>query len=230
MLPIILTDIEGTTSRMDFVHCVLFPYARKHLPAFLAKHGEQAEVAREIQAVRTELGANDASLDCVVTTLIAWLDADRKFTPLKALQGMIWQQGFAAGEFTAHVYADALDALRSWHANGHAIYIYSSGSIAAQKLYFQHSVFGDLSFLFSGYFDTTIGAKRETDSYRRIAQSLATPAASILFLSDVEAELDAAQAAGLRCTQLLRDDALPESHGRHPLATSFAEVALGVRQ
>jgi enolase-phosphatase E1 len=227
MLPIILTDIEGTTSRMDFVHSVLFPYARQRLPSFLAEHGDQAEVAHEMQAVRTAIGDAAASRERVTTTLIAWLDEDRKATPLKALQGMIWQQGFAAGDFTAHVYADAVDCLRSWHARGHAIYVYSSGSVAAQKLFFQHSVFGDLSGLFSGHFDTTIGAKREVDSYRRIAQTLAVAATSIHFLSDIEAELDAAKAAGMGATQLLRADAKPESHGRHPQAASFAELRLG---
>jgi len=227
MLPIILTDIEGTTSRMDFVHRVLFPYARQRLPSFLAAHGDQACVAHEMQAVRTALGDATASRERVTTALIAWLDEDRKATPLKALQGMIWQQGFAAGDFTAHLYADAVDWLRTWHARGHAIYVYSSGSIAAQKLFFQHSVFGDLSSLFSGHFDTTMGAKREVESYRRIAQSLGVAAASIHFLSDIEAELDAAQAAGMVATQLLRADAKPESHGRHPQATCFAEVRLG---
>ena len=159
MKPAVLTDIEGTTSRIDFVHRVLFPYARARIANFVHVHRDQADVAMALAAVRAELNAPDATLDEQIESLLRWIDEDRKITPLKSLQGMIWAQGYAAGDFTAHVYADANDALRRWHADGHELYVYSSGSIAAQKLFFRHSVFGDLTPLFRDYFDTTIGGK-----------------------------------------------------------------------
>ena len=224
MKPAVLTDIEGTTSRIDFVHRVLFPYTRARIANFVHVHRDQADVAMALAAVRAELNAPDATLDEQIESLLRWIDEDRKITPLKSLQGMIWAQGYAAGDFTAHVYADANDALRRWHADGHELYVYSSGSIAAQKLFFRHSVFGDLTPLFRDYFDTTIGGKREADSYRRIAQRVQRPAGEILFLSDIEAELDAARDAGMRTIQLLRGDAPPASSGSHRTVTSMADI------
>lgn len=220
----ILTDIEGTTSRIDFVHRVLFPYARARMAEYLRVHRDQADVATALAEVRAELNAPDATLDAQIKSLLRWMDEDRKITPLKSLQGLIWAQGYAAGDFTAHVYVDAYDALRRWHADAHELYVYSSGSIAAQKLFFRYSVFGDLTALFRDYYDTTIGGKREADSYRLIAQRLKRPAGEILFLSDIEAELDAARAAGMQTIQLLRADAPPTSTGAHRTVASMADI------
>jgi enolase-phosphatase E1 len=189
----ILTDIEGTTSSIAFVAETLFPYARDHLPAYVAAH--EAELAPILADVPGD----------PVATLLAWIDEDRKATSLKEIQGRIWAEGYAAGAFRGHVYADAAAALRRWHAEGIGLYVYSSGSIAAQKLIFGHSDQGDLTPLFSGWFDTTSGAKREAASYARIAEAIGLPPGEILFLSDVTAETDAAESAGLRTCLVSRD-------------------------
>ncbi|HEY8331276.1 MAG TPA: acireductone synthase, partial [Pseudomonas sp.] len=193
----ILTDIEGTTSAVSFVFDVLFPYAREHLPAFVRDHAAEPAVAAQLDAVRAESGEAEADVERVVAILLEWIAADRKATPLKALQGMVWEQGYRAGQLKGHVYPDAVEALRQWHAAGYELYVYSSGSIQAQKLIFGCSEAGDLTPLFSGYFDTTSGGKREAESYARIAAAIGRPAGEILFLSDVVQELDAARAAGM---------------------------------
>ena len=223
MSRIILTDIEGTTSAIDFVHRVLFPYARAALPDFVRAHADQADVAAELEAVRAET-SSDASLDEVIATLIGWIDEDRKATPLKALQGKIWAEGYRRGAFTAHLYIDAYDQLRAWHRAGVPLYVYSSGSIEAQRLFFRYSVFGDLSTWFRGHFDTTSGGKREAAAYERIAAAIGAPPAEILFLSDIEAELDAAKAAGLATAHICRPDTLPACAGRHPVHSGFRTI------
>jgi enolase-phosphatase E1 len=206
----ILTDIEGTTSSIDFVTRTLFPYARAALPAYVAAHAEAVKpMLDEVRA---------AEPGDPVATLLRWIDEDRKATSLKTLQGWIWATGYAEGAFKGHVYPDAAEALRRWHGAGYRLYVYSSGSVEAQKLIFSHSDQGDLSPLFSGWFDTTSGPKREAASYVRIIQAIGEPADAVLFLSDVQAELDAAGAAGLRT--LLIDRA---GEGG---AASFAEIEL----
>jgi enolase-phosphatase E1 len=193
----ILTDIEGTTSSIAFVADVLFPYARRHLPGFVAAHPEQcAPILAEVAAIEP----GDP-----VTTLLRWIDEDRKITPLKTLQGLIWDGGFASGELVGHFYPDAVAALRRWQAAGLKLYVYSSGSVHAQKLLFGHSDHGDLTPIISGWFDTTSGAKRDADSYRRIASAIRQLPGDILFLSDVAAETAAATAAGLQVRLIARD-------------------------
>jgi enolase-phosphatase E1 len=186
----ILTDIEGTTSSIAFVAETLFPYARARLPGFVAAHpAEVAPILAEVVA---------AEPGDPVATLIRWIDEDRKATPLKALQGMIWADGYRERAFTGHVYPDAVAALRRWHEAGTLLYVFSSGSVAAQKLLFGHSDAGDLTPLFSGYFDTVTGPKREAESFRAIAAAIGFPAADILFLSDTPEEVAAARAAGMQ--------------------------------
>ena len=219
----ILTDIEGTTSSIAFVHDVLFPYAARALPAFVAENRARPEIAAILDAVREESGEPDADHDRVTAILLMWIAADRKITPLKQLQGHIWQHGYESGEFTGHIYADAADALRRWSASGIELYVYSSGSVGAQKLLFGHSDAGDLTALFSGYFDTRIGHKQEANAYRRIAGDIGHPASGILFLSDVSEELDAAKEAGMRTIQLVRDEDVVV--GNHPTAADFEAVA-----
>lgn len=191
----ILTDIEGTTSSLAFVHDTLFPYARARLPAYVAAHGGD------------------------LAQLLGWMDADAKVTELKDIQGRIWAEGYAAGELRGHVYADAAEALRRWHAAGLKLAVFSSGSVPAQKLIFGHSDQGDLEPLFSGWFDTTTGHKREAMSYVLIANSLGVAPADMLFLSDIAAETDAAKAAGMRALLIDRET------GRGDIA-SFAEITL----
>lgn len=218
----ILTDIEGTTSAVSFVFDVLFPFAVEHLPGFVRANASEPAVAAQLDAVRAESGEADADVERVIAILLEWIAADRKATPLKALQGMVWEQGYRAGQLKGHVYADAVEALRQWHAAGYALYVYSSGSIQAQKLIFGCSEAGDLTPLFSGYFDTTSGGKREAESYARIAAAIGRPAGEILFLSDVVQELDAAQAAGMATCGLARDGG---ELGGHLTVTSFAAIA-----
>jgi len=228
----ILTDIEGTTSSIAFVKNVLFPHARSNLPAFVTAHGGEPEVRRWLHAVATENGGpGDDRM--IVEVLQGWMDEDRKHTALKALQGMIWEEGYRASVFTAPVYPDAAQTLLHWHGAGVPLYVYSSGSVAAQQLFFAHSEVGDLSSVFTGWFDTEIGSKRESASYRRIAESIATPMFQILFLSDVVHELDAAREAGLQTVLVDRPADYPEprlgeaAHG-HRRVESFAELRLQV--
>lgn len=204
MIEAIVTDIEGTTSSLSFVKDVLFPYARRRMADFIQSHGGEAVVHGLLQDVAAAAGRTLTDGEAV-EQLLRWIDEDRKITPLKALQGLIWEEGYRKGDFTGHIYGDAVRRLRDWHGRGIRLYVYSSGSEYAQKLLFGHSDFGDLTGLFSGYFDTRIGTKQEKDSYRRIAETVGLPAPSILFLSDVVTELDAARAAGMQTTWLVRE-------------------------
>ena len=218
---VILTDIEGTTTPIAFVHEVLFPYARARLPEWVRDRASHPEVAPELQAVRDAAPGVDP-----LTTLLAWMDRDEKATPLKALQGLIWRDGYEGGAIEAVLYPDVGPALRAWHLAGLRLAVYSSGSEAAQRLIFCHSDAGDLSPLITAYFDTRIGAKRNPDSYRRIAAALAANPPDILFLSDVEAELDAAGSAGLQTCQLLRPSDCTIPSLRHPTVQDFAELVM----
>ncbi|WP_285711282.1 acireductone synthase [Erythrobacter oryzae] len=217
----ILTDIEGTTSSIAFVHEVLFPYSRARLADYVAQRAADPGVAAILDQVRAEAGAPLDLAGCTAL-LTEWHDADRKIAPLKSLQGLIWAEGYAAGELQGHVYADAVEGLRRWHARGIALHVYSSGSVAAQKLIFGHTAYGDLTPLFSGYFDTAVGGKKEAGSYAAIARAIGVAPAEILFLSDVEAELAAAAAAGLGVTLLARDG-LPAA-SPYPVAESFDTI------
>jgi len=220
----ILTDIEGTTSSLSFVKDVLFPYAAEKLPAFVRAHGQEPAVREQLDAVRAEIGG-DADDEVVIGRLLRWIAEDQKVTPLKALQGMIWEAGYRQGDFTGHVYDDAAHWLKTWHEAGIRLYVYSSGSVAAQKLLFAHTGFGDLTPLFSGYFDTRIGHKREAASYARIGDEIGLEAGTILFLSDIREELDAAASVGMKTVCLARDD-MPAADVGHPVVTQFGQIDL----
>lgn len=202
----ILLDIEGTTTSIAYVANVLFPYARERIPAWVPMHRE------EIAPILAGMPAGDP-----IATLLDWMDVDAKETALKHIQGLIWREGYAAGELKGHVYPDTPEALQRWTEAGITVCIYSSGSVEAQKLIFGHSEAGDLTRYLSGYFDTTTGPKREAGSYARIAEALELDPADILFVSDVSAETDAAKAAGLRALLIDRDS------GKGDIA-SLAEV------
>ena len=225
----ILTDIEGTTSSISFVKDVLFPYARDALPAFVREHGNEPGVRQWLDMVATENGGICQD-EMIVETLQGWIDQDRKHTALKALQGMVWEAGYRDGDFAAPLYPDVAPALRAWHAEGHPLAVYSSGSVPAQKLLFANTDAGDLLPLFSGFFDTEVGHKRDTHSYRLIAERLDRSPADILFLSDVVAELDAARDAGMRTVLLDRLDDYPtprtgDAANGHVRVESFAQIA-----
>lgn len=221
----IITDIEGTTSSIAFVHEVLFPYARAHLPGFVATHGQEPAVRAELDAAKREAGYPTMSDEAVVSFLCRWIDEDRKTTSLKALQGMIWAEGYRAGGFQGHIYDDAAAALRQWQGAGKALYVYSSGSVAAQRQIFGHTKFGDLTPLFSGYFDTTTGPKKEADSYRKIAQAIGVTAQRVLFLSDSSDEIAAARTAGMQTVQLRRPGE-SQPLGAGPVAVDFGEIVI----
>lgn len=217
----ILTDIEGTTSSIAFVYEVLFPYAKQHLPDFVRACAKQNPQAPLLQAVREEAQEPEADAERVIAILMQWMSEDVKATSLKTLQGLVWQQGYESGEIKGHVYPDAVTALQAWQQHGYQLYVYSSGSMQAQKLIFGYSLAGDLTPLFSGYFDTTSGHKRESASYARIAQTLDIAAEHILFLSDVREELDAAHASGMRTCGLARESGVLAGH---TTVASFAQI------
>lgn len=223
MIKAILTDIEGTTSSLSFVKDVLFPYARERMGEFIRQHAQEPAVQRELGEVR-RLGDQNMSEEQVISQLIHWIDEDKKITPLKSLQGMIWQNGYKKGDFKGHMYDDAVRHLKIWKQDGLRLYVFSSGSVQAQKLLFAHTEYGDLTPLFSGYFDTTIGNKRETGSYHKIAAVIGTAPGDILFLSDIKEELDAAQAAGMQTRWLVREGALA-AKAAHRQATDFDAIS-----
>lgn len=227
MIKYILTDIEGTTTDIAFVHKVLFPYAYEKLPAYVRLHERDplvAEIISEVQQTMLTEKEQIADLEAVIEQLLDWIQEDRKHPALKRLQGLIWREGYETGGFKGHVYPDVVPQLQAWRAKSIGIGIYSSGSVAAQKLLFGYSEQGDLNHLFDHNFDTDVGHKKEADSYRNIAKEIHLPPAEILFLSDVEAELDAAKAAGMHTIQLVREGTSPTQ--KHATAKDFNEIEL----
>jgi enolase-phosphatase E1 len=222
----ILTDIEGTTTSVSFVYDVLFPYFRKHIGE-LRELTQQEEVQKAFKQT-VELAASLenkklGSVDDIINTLYRWSEEDRKITPLKTVQGILWKKGYESGEIKGHVYEDVLSALKKWQQLGLKMGVFSSGSIAAQKLIFGYSESGDLTPFFSNYFDTTTGGKREADTYPKIATELALPASQILFLSDIVEELEAAEHAGMQTVQLVR----PGTEAKWPKTVSnFLEIEI----
>jgi enolase-phosphatase E1 len=227
---LVLLDIEGTTTPMAFVHETLFPFARARMADWLRRH--QAQEARD-SIVRL---AAEHTADCergeapppwpsdTVEAAVAyahWLmDRDRKSPALKHLQGLIWEEGYQAGQLHGEVYPDVAPAMRRWNAGGMGVAIYSSGSELAQRRLFASTGHGDLTPLIAGFFDTAVGAKVEAGSYRRIAAALGRRAPEVLFISDLTRELAAAEAAGCQVI-------LSRRHGNHPQpdADRFDSVA-----
>ena len=201
----VVVDIEGTTSASSFVYDVLFPYAAERFPAWLEQHAGEAETDRIVAEVAREAGLSDPSADEIVATLRHWVAEDRKATPLKELQGLIWEEGFALGELISDFFPDALVALRQWHDAGLPISVYSSGSVLAQRNWYAHSPEGDLTGWLAGHYDTSnAGPKREASSYRAIAAAIGADPGGLLFCSDVVAELDAASEAGWQVVRVRR--------------------------
>ena len=189
MSEVLLFDVEGTTTAIDFVHKTLFPYSKERIPVFV-KANTHLPV---IEDLLKEFG------------LLEWIATDKKEGRLKELQGLIWDSGYQCGDFKGHVYPDVRPAFEKWKAEGKTIAIYSSGSVHAQKCIFKYSTDGDLTPFISAYFDTAVGAKREPSSYDTIARELKTLASGICFFSDIKEELDAAKLAGLDTIQVFRD-------------------------
>lgn len=220
----IVTDIEGTTSSIRFVKDVLFPYARRRLPAFIVTHADTPEVQHWLAEAAKEAHFVAAEQQEMIDLLVRWIDDDKKSTALKALQGMIWREGYEGGEYQAHVYPEVAAKLAEWKAAGLPLYVYSSGSVAAQQLFFGYSEAGDLSGLFSGWFDTETGPKRAADSYRAIATAIGLEPAQVLFLSDIVEELDAAADAGMATVLLARDEGGCPAEARHRCVTNFDAI------
>lgn len=212
MTKLFLFDIEGTTTDISFVHKVLFPYAHKNMENFVLQHQNNAAVLKAIEDVRhTVLEEEQISLNLneVIAKLKSWIETDRKHGALKEVQGLIWDRGYAKGEFKGHLYDDVKPFFTSILNTGAQIGIYSSGSVHAQKLIFGFSTAGDLTPMISYFFDTKIGGKRESLSYQKIAEATQLQPAEIHFFSDIPEELKAAKSAGMHVTQLLREGTRP---------------------
>ncbi|GAA3780103.1 acireductone synthase [Streptomyces coacervatus] len=225
----VVLDIEGTTSATGFVVDVLYPYSRSRFGALLSERSDDPDVARAVAQVREEIGEPDADDVRIEKALNAWLDEDRKATPLKTLQGVIWSEGFARGDLVSHFYDDVVPALRAWHAAGVRLYVYSSGSVAAQRAWFASSPEGDLLPLVSGLYDTeNAGAKQEPESYGRIAEATGFAPERLLFLSDRPGELDAARAAGWQAVGIRRpgEPYYEQGVGDHAQAGTFDEITV----
>lgn len=226
----VLTDIEGTTSSISFVSEILFPYFNQrieklkdliHLPEVRQAFDETRKLAQELD------GETPGTTDEIISKLKSWSLADKKITPLKALQGIIWKEGYNSGELKGHVYADVAPILKKWNEENRKAGVFSSGSVAAQKMLFGNSEAGDLTVYFSNYFDTTTGGKREAETYKKIAATLNILPENILFLSDITEELIAAKSAGLQTVQLVREGNVPNWD---KTATSFNEVDQLIQQ
>lgn len=234
----ILLDVEGTVTPIWFVHDVLFPFARARVPDFLEQNASSEEVQADVARLRKEYEADrqtngqppevadwDRSGIESVVAYINWLiDLDRKSPALKSLQGKIWRQGYLDGSLKAPLYADVAPALERWQRQGISINIFSSGSVLAQRLLFEHTVAGDLTRYISGYFDTAVGNKTDVNSYIEIAARLAVPADQMLFISDVDAELDAAGAAGMKALLCIRLGNASQPPNKHKEIRDFDEI------
>ena len=231
MIKAVLTDIEGTTSSISFVRDVLFPYAAQHLPMFVRANAQRPDVAEQLQMAAKEAGVAENDYPGIISALQRWIAEDKKITPLKALQGMLWEHGYRHKDYRAHVYPDAYQQLKNWHERNMSLYVYSSGSIQAQRLFFGYSEFGDMTPFFSGYFDTTSGAKQDAESYRRIVTAIGLRAGEVMFLSDIVGELDAARQAGLQTYWLVRPEDVVADQASllasdHPVADTFSDIRL----
>ena len=236
----LLLDIEGTTTPISFVYHELFPFAAAHVEEFLEQHSTDNEVSDIVEQLRIHWEAraghcvtdfpswSDASVSQRLHSAAAYvrflIERDNKITPLKSLQGRIWEEGYRNGELRGQVYPDVPSAFTRWRSQGCRIATFSSGSIKAQHLLFAHSTAGDLNRFLDAFFDTTTGPKHEAQSYRRIAAALSFAPGDVLFLSDATAELDAARAAGMRTAFSLRPDVKRPAALVHPSFTTFDEV------
>jgi enolase-phosphatase E1 len=235
----ILLDIEGTTSSVQFVYEVLFPLAWRNAASFLEKNWGDPAVVRARELIARDAGASSftawtasaTSPDGARTQLLAevkrLMDADVKATGLKELQGLIWRESYRSGQLKAHVFPEVPAALEAWHAAGLDLRIFSSGSVEAQKLFFAHTEWGDLTRYFRGYYDTTTGPKKQAESYRTIVRAMELSPAAVLFVSDVTAELDAARNAGLLTALAVRPgNAAQPADPKHPVIESFDQIAI----
>ncbi|HBL31481.1 MAG TPA: acireductone synthase [Acidobacteria bacterium] len=221
----VLTDIEGTTTPLSFVHDVLFPYARRRLDAACASGEERFAEALGLLRAEHQLEKGDlAGFGDGAPYAHALMDRDRKSTGLKMLQGLLWEEGYRTGDLQGQVYPDVAAALAAWKERGIRVRIFSSGSVLAQKLLFGYSDQGDLLPFFEGFHDTATGAKQSPAAYHAIAAAFDLPPHEILFLSDIVAELDAAREAGMQTGLFVRPGNRPADPGSHAVYQSFTEL------
>lgn len=235
----LLLDIEGTTTPIDFVYNVLFPYARENVKPYLAAHLLSSDLNSDIRALidanaedmrrgldppLLKVAADHALLDDAVAYIHWLMDRDSKTTALKSIQGKLWDEGYRLGELHSQVFPDVPRAFERWRQQGKAICIYSSGSVLAQKLLFANTEAGDLTHYLSGFFDTNIGPKKEIESYKGIASELNVPPSEVLFVSDVTGELDAAAGAGFETLLCVRPGNPPQPPSAHPTIQSFDQI------
>ena len=226
MVKAILIDIEGTVSPISFVKDVLFPYSEEKMEKFIKENKDKHEIKNILQQVQ-EIEGKEMDIDEIIQTLKRWIKEDRKIAPLKDIQGFIWKEGFESGQIKAPLYEDAYRKMKEWKEKGYKLYIYSSGSVQAQKLFFSHTDKGNILNWFSGHFDTKIGNKKETQSYRKIAQEIGLKPEEILFLSDNPDEIKAAAQAGMKVYRLVRpQDTEYIENFEYPQIKSFDEVQL----
>lgn len=221
----IITDIEGTTSSISFVKETLFPYATNNIDAFIRENIHEKSISDQLDIISTQNNINRDDVTALIQQLLDWIKNDVKATPLKTLQGMVWKKGYEKGDYHAHMYSDATANLKNWHGQGVPLYVYSSGSVQAQKLFFTHSQDGNLLPLFNGHFDTNIGHKQEQVAYDNIQQALNINPQNLLFLSDIAAELDAAKTAGFQTCHLVRDGKL-DHNAHHVQVSSFDDIQI----
>ncbi|HUI22386.1 MAG TPA: acireductone synthase [Methylocella sp.] len=220
----VLTDLEGAAMPTAFMTETLAPLARERLGGFIAQHASDPDVEDALDEAGRLLGGFNLKAEEAAALLLRWMKQERKATPLKFIQGLIWQEAYETGSIKGELYPDVADCLKSWAATGLRLFVYSSNSELAQKLLLSHTPSGDLTALFEGFFDTSIGQKIEPASYRVICGRLALPCESILVLSDNEEELDAAQSAGLTTTRIAREGRVDS---RHPVCPDFPSLNLG---
>jgi enolase-phosphatase E1 len=231
-IEVVLLDIEGTTTPIAFVHQVLFPYARARLASWFAARPQSDQAVRKIvdDLQREAAGDPDAppaggwTREDVVARLTADIDRDRKSPALKTVQGLIWEDGYVRGELRGEVYDDVPPAFARWTDGGIAVGIFSSGSVLAQKLLFAHSNAGDLTPFLRWHFDTAVGPKTDARSYARIAEAVGAPPSTVLFISDVTAELRAARDAGMRGLLCVRPLSPPAAAEEFPVVRTFDDV------
>jgi enolase-phosphatase E1 len=236
---VVLLDIEGTTTSVDFVYQTLFPYASRKLESFLREHAQDPEIQSLIQDLRAQHGLDkrngleppgclDNTEEARLHSSVAygqWLIArDSKSTPLKSLQGKIWQQGFASGELRGEVFPDVPIAFDRWRRQKKIICTYSSGSVLAQQLLFRTTASGDLTSYISAFFDTRVGAKTEGESYKKIAASLSYAPNLVFFVSDTVKEIEAARSVGMQAILCERDSRATSSPTAGCVIRSFDGV------
>lgn len=235
----ILLDIEGTTSSVAYVFQVLFPFAKKHLHEYLERNWNDPSLQAALQQLVRDVGLPVSTngdnlsiehLPLFESTALDLMERDVKATGVKEMQGLIWTEGYASGELKSHVYPDVVEALEQWKNQGIDIRIFSSGSIHAQKVFFEHTEYGDLLPYFSGHYDTTYGQKREVESYHNICKAIGFKPDEITFLSDVGQELDAAKAAGIFTVLVVRPGNAPVvAEKEHATIESFSEIEAAVQ-